>query len=84
MATTQLNHATSATDAMAPAVERPGSYWQLLRNGGFTAFLWTQFLGAFNDNLYKITVSLLTVMLIADPQKNTDYLSAAGFLFVLR
>ncbi len=28
----------------------------VLRNGGFHAFLWTQFLGAFNDNLYQMLV----------------------------
>lgn len=74
---------TSSTTASRSSAPAPGSYGQLLRNGGFTAFLWTQFLGAFNDNLYKITVSLLTVMLIADPRQTTNYLAAAGFLFVL-
>ncbi|MCL4782760.1 MAG: MFS transporter [Bryobacterales bacterium] len=82
MATTTIDPASGAT-AETSATGQPGSYWQLLRNGGFTAFLWTQFLGAFNDNLYKITVSLLTVMLIADQQQTTNYLAAAGFLFVL-
>ncbi|MCC7339902.1 MAG: MFS transporter [Bryobacterales bacterium] len=82
MATTTIDTASGAS-AAPDAAGHPGSYWQLLRNGGFTAFLWTQFLGAFNDNLYKITVSLLTVMLIADPQQTTNYLAAAGFLFVL-
>jgi len=24
---------------------------ELLKNGGFQSFLWTQFLGAFNDNV---------------------------------
>ncbi|MBZ5625690.1 MAG: MFS transporter [Acidobacteriia bacterium] len=28
----------------------------ILKNGGFHAFLWTQFLGAFNDNLYQMLV----------------------------
>ena len=80
---TKTIHLKSSASAAQPISELPGSYWQLLRNGGFTAFLWTQFLGAFNDNLYKITVSLLTVMLIADQQQTTNYLAAAGFLFVL-
>ena len=31
---------------------------QLLKNGGFQAFLWTQFLGAFNDNVYQTIVAL--------------------------
>jgi acyl-[acyl-carrier-protein]-phospholipid O-acyltransferase/long-chain-fatty-acid--[acyl-carrier-protein] ligase len=60
-----------------------GTYWGLLRERGFTSFLITQFLGAWNDNAYKITVSLLTVMLVADPRRNSAYLSLAGFLFVL-
>jgi acyl-[acyl-carrier-protein]-phospholipid O-acyltransferase/long-chain-fatty-acid--[acyl-carrier-protein] ligase len=30
-----------------------GNFKELLRNKGFCAFLWTQFLGAFNDSLYQ-------------------------------
>jgi acyl-[acyl-carrier-protein]-phospholipid O-acyltransferase / long-chain-fatty-acid--[acyl-carrier-protein] ligase len=30
----------------------------LLKNGGFRAFLWTQFLGAFNDSVYQTIVAL--------------------------
>ena len=37
------------------------SYKQLLKSVGFQSFLWTQFLGAYNDNVYKILVSLLAV-----------------------
>jgi acyl-[acyl-carrier-protein]-phospholipid O-acyltransferase/long-chain-fatty-acid--[acyl-carrier-protein] ligase len=33
-----------------------GGLRDLLKNGGFHAFLWTQFLGAFNDNLYQMLV----------------------------
>src|SRR6266567_2113963 len=33
-----------------------GGLKDLLKNGGFHAFLWTQFLGAFNDNLYQMLV----------------------------
>jgi acyl-[acyl-carrier-protein]-phospholipid O-acyltransferase/long-chain-fatty-acid--[acyl-carrier-protein] ligase len=35
-----------------------GGYKELLRNGGFQAFLWTQFLGAFNDSFYQTVVLL--------------------------
>ena len=35
-----------------------GSYRHLVARPGFQPFLWTQFLGAFNDNLFKIVVSL--------------------------
>jgi acyl-[acyl-carrier-protein]-phospholipid O-acyltransferase/long-chain-fatty-acid--[acyl-carrier-protein] ligase len=31
-------------------------FQDVLRNGGFHAFLWVQFLGAFNDNLYQMLV----------------------------
>ncbi len=34
------------------------TYGELLRNKGIRAFLWTQFLGAFNDNVFKIIVSM--------------------------
>jgi len=37
-----------------------GGYRQTLAQPGFQAFLWTQFLGAFNDNVCKIVVTLLT------------------------
>jgi acyl-[acyl-carrier-protein]-phospholipid O-acyltransferase/long-chain-fatty-acid--[acyl-carrier-protein] ligase len=37
-----------------------GSYRETLRRPGFQAFLWTQFLGAFNDNVSKIVVTFLT------------------------
>ncbi len=37
-----------------------GSYGQTLRRPGLQAFLWTQFLGAFNDNVCKIIVTFLT------------------------
>jgi acyl-[acyl-carrier-protein]-phospholipid O-acyltransferase/long-chain-fatty-acid--[acyl-carrier-protein] ligase len=30
----------------------------ILKNGGFQAFLWTQFLGAFNDSVYQTIVAL--------------------------
>ena len=38
-----------------------GGFKDVLKNGGFQAFLWTQFLGAFNDNAYRIIVSLRAV-----------------------
>lgn len=60
-----------------------GTYLGLLRHRGFSSFLLTQFLGAWNDNAYKITVSLMTVMLIADPRQNSAYIATAGLLFVL-
>jgi len=40
-----------------------GSYGQTLRRPGMQSFLWTQFLGAFNDNVCKIVVTFLTIEL---------------------
>jgi acyl-[acyl-carrier-protein]-phospholipid O-acyltransferase/long-chain-fatty-acid--[acyl-carrier-protein] ligase len=58
-----------------------GSYSGLLRNRGFQAFLWTQFLGAFNDNLFKMIVSVMAVGMAAG--RGGSYLSLAGAVFVL-
>ena len=38
-----------------------GTYRETLRRPGLQAFLWTQFLGAFNDNVCKIVVTFLTI-----------------------
>jgi acyl-[acyl-carrier-protein]-phospholipid O-acyltransferase / long-chain-fatty-acid--[acyl-carrier-protein] ligase len=37
------------------------SYRDTLRQPGFKPFLWTQFLGAVNDNVFKIVVTMLAV-----------------------
>ena len=42
-----------------------GRFRTLLQSRGFESFLWTQFLGAFNDSVYKIVVTLLAVNLAA-------------------
>ena len=42
-----------------------GTYRDTLRRPGLQAFLWTQFLGAFNDNVSKIVVILLTIDYLA-------------------
>src|SRR5215470_9283380 len=55
----------------------------LLKNGGFQAFLWTQFLGAFNDNVYKIIVSMRAVHVAANTGSGSEYLSLAGAVFVI-
>jgi acyl-[acyl-carrier-protein]-phospholipid O-acyltransferase/long-chain-fatty-acid--[acyl-carrier-protein] ligase len=55
----------------------------LLKNGGFQAFLWTQFLGAFNDNVYKIIVSMRAVHVAANTGSGSEYLALAGVVFVL-
>ena len=58
-------------------------YGALLRSGSFQCFLWTQFLGAFNDNVYKMIVSVAAVESVADQQLGARYLSLAGAVFVL-
>ena len=58
-------------------------YGVLLGNRGFQAFLWTQFLGAFNDNVYKMIVSVGAVELAADRLVGARYLALAGAVFVL-
>lgn len=60
----------------------PGSYRQLVGNKGFHAFLWTQFLGAFNDNLFKIVVSLLAVQVASGAEAGRN-LALAGAVFIL-
>src|SRR6185295_16275510 len=55
---------------------------QLLKNSGFQSFLWTQFLGAFNDNVYKIIVSMRAVHVAASTGSGSEYLSLAGVVFV--
>ena len=56
------------------------SYNRLLKDGGFQCFLWTQFLGAFNDNVYKMIVSVAAVDMAAEKGK---WLALAGAVFVV-
>jgi acyl-[acyl-carrier-protein]-phospholipid O-acyltransferase/long-chain-fatty-acid--[acyl-carrier-protein] ligase len=42
-----------------------------------------QFLNAFNDNVYKLVVSLLAVSIGAQSGKGGTYLSISGFIFIL-
>ena len=58
------------------------SYRDTLARRGLQPFLWTQFLGAFNDNLFKIVVSMLAVHAAA-PENAGRQLSLAGIVFVL-
>jgi len=56
---------------------------QLLKHSSFHSFLWTQFLGAFNDNVYKIVVSMRAVHVAATTGTGSEYLSLAGVVFVI-
>jgi acyl-[acyl-carrier-protein]-phospholipid O-acyltransferase / long-chain-fatty-acid--[acyl-carrier-protein] ligase len=60
-----------------------GGFKGLLKDRGFHAFLWTQFLGAFNDNVYKIIVSMRAVHVAASSESSSLYLSLAGAVFVV-
>src|ERR1700692_1632193 len=60
-----------------------GGFKHLLKNGGFPSFLWTQFRGAFNDNVYKLLVSMRAVDVAAHTGSGSFYLSLAGAIFVV-
>jgi acyl-[acyl-carrier-protein]-phospholipid O-acyltransferase / long-chain-fatty-acid--[acyl-carrier-protein] ligase len=64
-------------------MNEPSGFKQLLRNTGFQSFLWTQFLGALNDNIYKVIVSVRAVRLAAATGSGGEYLSLAGAVYVL-
>ncbi len=59
------------------------SHRGLVRRTGFSALLCTQFLGAFNDNLYKMIVSMLAVSAALAAGGGSAYLSLAGAVFIL-
>src|SRR2546422_9726447 len=65
------------------AMSEHSGFKELLKNAGFQSFLWTQFLGAFNDNVYKIIVSMRAVHIAASTGSGSEYLSLAGVVFVL-
>src|SRR5438067_2383280 len=58
------------------------SYRHTLARPGLQPFLWTQFLGAFNDNLFKIVVSMLAVH-AASGASSGRQLSLVGIVFIL-
>ncbi len=52
-------------------------------NWGFFMLLITQFLGAFNDNVFKLIISFLIVDHFATEQKGALWLSLSGIVFIL-
>jgi acyl-[acyl-carrier-protein]-phospholipid O-acyltransferase/long-chain-fatty-acid--[acyl-carrier-protein] ligase len=60
-----------------------GTYRATLRRRGIQPFLWTQFLGAFNDNLFKIVVSLLAVRTATSDAEAGFPLAVVGAIFIL-
>src|SRR5580704_6490132 len=66
-----------------PVRAKSSGYAALLGDGGFQSFLWTQFLAAFNDNVYKMIVSVGAVELAANQMLGARYLALSGAVFVL-
>src|SRR5712692_7467665 len=59
------------------------SFRGVLAKPGLQPLLWTQFLGAFNDNVHKILVSMRAVHVAANSDSSSFYLSLAGAVFVI-
>ena len=64
-----------------------GSYGQTLKRSGLQAFLWTQFLGAFNDNVCKFVISMIAVAAgtaaAGADAHGSEQLSSVGIVFIL-
>ncbi len=58
-----------------------GQYKEILKSLGFQSFLWTQFLGAFNDNVFKIVLSMIAVNMAGS--SGGGYVSLVGAVFIL-
>ena len=58
-----------------------GKYSDLLKSKGFQSFLWTQFLGAFNDNVSKWIVTLYAIDMVMG--QGSKYSAIIGGLFTL-
>ena len=54
-----------------------------LRSLGFRAFLATQFLGAFNDNLFKLLICFLAARVVKEGQGDRLYIPLAGAMLTL-
>jgi 1-acyl-sn-glycerol-3-phosphate acyltransferase len=67
---------------MSPS-QRTTGYWPLLADLRFEGFLWAQFLGAFNDNVYKMIVSFTAVRMAIDSASSSRYLAIAGAAFIV-
>src|SRR5581483_3804891 len=59
-----------------------GKYTDTFRLPGFAAFFWTQFLGAFNDNFYKMAVSLVALNAVVSGAGGF-YVDLIALLFIL-
>ena len=59
-----------------------GNYINILKDRGFFCFFSTQFLGAFNDNFYKIIVTLVALDIPAAAGGGAHYIPLIGGLFI--
>jgi acyl-[acyl-carrier-protein]-phospholipid O-acyltransferase/long-chain-fatty-acid--[acyl-carrier-protein] ligase len=59
-----------------------GRYKDTLKQPGLQPFLWTQFLGALNDNIYKMIVSLLAVDIGLSKGGGSGYLSLVLAIYI--
>ena len=60
-----------------------GKLSQLLKSGGFQSFLWTQFFGAFNDNLFKVVVTFFAAGLAVSAHEGGGNIAMIGAVFIL-
>ena len=60
-----------------------GKYIDTLKHRGFLPFFFTQFFGAFNDNFYKIIVTLVALDTTVAPGGGKHYIPLIGALFIL-
>jgi acyl-[acyl-carrier-protein]-phospholipid O-acyltransferase/long-chain-fatty-acid--[acyl-carrier-protein] ligase len=60
-----------------------GKYSDTLKVPGFLPFFFTQFLGAFNDNFYKIIVTLVALDIPTGAGGGKHYIPLIGALFIL-
>jgi len=63
-------------------MDNSAGYSAVLKKKGMQPFLWMQFLNAFNDNVYKLVVSLLAVLVARNQASSGTYLAFSGFIFV--
>ncbi|TAN62130.1 MFS transporter [bacterium] len=56
---------------------------KLFKSFGFTSFLTTQFLSAFNDNVFRIVLSMIAVNMAGADGSSSKYVSMAGAVFIL-
>jgi acyl-[acyl-carrier-protein]-phospholipid O-acyltransferase/long-chain-fatty-acid--[acyl-carrier-protein] ligase len=53
------------------------------KSKSFKAFLSTLFLGAFNDNLYKLIITLIAIKILTSPDATALFTSLVGLLFIV-